>query len=227
MPRTASSEKPSAVTGLVVDPQQTLAVPRSFIEDILPAITSIEELQVSLASFRLFANAGGFDQPVAENQIMRDRALRAALRIAGSPRSPDARIGRGVDLAIARGTLVRLVSSQTRKRLTFYYLNSPENRASIRLMESGQLPAPRSLWPDDEAPAITIDRPNAFRLYEQNIGPLTPLIADQITRAIEDYPEEWIEDALAEAVAYNRRSWRYVTRILDTWKSQGRQDDLS
>src|SRR5690349_7187482 len=134
MSRTASSDKPSAVTGLVVEPQSTLSVPRSFVEDILPAITSIEELQVSLAAFRLFMDAGGYDQPIAENQILRDRALRSALRIAGSPRSPDARIGRGVDLAIARGTLVRLVSSQTRKRLTFYYLNSPENRASIRLM---------------------------------------------------------------------------------------------
>jgi len=227
MPRTVNNEKPSAVTGLVVDPAVAMPVPRSFLLDILPRITSVEELHVSLAAMRLFDDAGGYGQPIAENQIVRDRALRAALRVEGSPRSPDARIARGVDLAIARGTLVRLVSSQTRKRMTFYYLNTPENRASIRLMESGQLPAPRALWPDDEAPAITIDRPNAFRLYEQNIGPLTPLIADQITRAIEDYPEDWIEDALAEAVAYNRRSWRYVSRILDTWKTQGRQEASS
>lgn len=224
MPRSNVSDKPSAVTGLVLNPTETIAVPRSFMIDILPGISSTEELHVSLAVFRLLDEGEGFASPIAEKSIVRDRMLRAALRIEGSPRAPDARIERGLDLAIARGTLIRLVSSEARKQATFYYLNTPENRSSIRLMESGQLAAPRALWPDDSPPSITIDRPNAFRLYEQNIGPLTPLIADQISRAIEEFPEDWIEAALAEAVAYNRRSWRYVTRILEAWKTQGRQD---
>ena len=49
------------------------------------------------------------------------------------------------------------------------------------------------------------------------------LIADQIARAIEEYPDDWIEDAFEEAVAYNRRSWRYVSRILENWTTEGRQ----
>ncbi len=224
MPRTSSSDKPSAVTGLVLNPGETLPIPVSFLNDVAPSITSIEELQVSLAAFRLLDAAGGFQEPLAEKSILRDRTLRSALRVDGSPRAPDARIAKGVELAIARGLLVRLVSVESRKRATFYYLNTPENRSSIRLMETGQLAAPRVLWPDEHPPSITIDRPNAFRLYEQNIGPLTPLIADQISRAIEEYPDDWIEDALSEAVAYNRRSWRYVTRILENWQAFGRQD---
>jgi DnaD/phage-associated family protein len=92
-------------------------------------------------------------------------------------------------------------------------------------METGELAPPRALWPDESPPQILIDRPNAFRLYEQNIGPLTPLIADQISRAIEDYPDDWIEDALTEAVSYNRRSWRYVSRILENWQASGRSED--
>src|SRR5829696_5026541 len=31
-------------------------------------------------------------------------------------------------------------------------------------------------------------------------------------------------DAIAEAVAYNRRSWRYVYRILQNWATTGRGD---
>ena len=61
--------------------------------------------------------------------------------------------------------------------------------------------------------------PTVFRLYEQNMGPLTPLIADRLIKALETYPTEWIEEALGEAVAYNRRSWRYVARILENWVS--------
>lgn len=225
MTRSGASDRPSVVTGLVLNPGNTAPVPASFLADIVPAITSIEEMQVSLALFRLLHATGGFNEPLAEKSIVRDRLLRSALRVDGSPRAPDARIAKGLDLAIARGTLVRLVSSESRNRVTFYYLNTPENRTSIRLMETGELAPPRTLWPDETPPSIAIDRPNAFRLYEQNIGPLTPLIADQISRAIEDYPDDWIEDALSKAVAYNRRSWRYVTRILENWHAHGRQDD--
>lgn len=224
MPRPNTPDKPSAVTGLVLNPTEVLPVPVSFLTDVVPAITSIEEMQVCLSVVRLLDAAGGYNEPLAEKTIVRDRMLRAALRVEGSPRAPDARISKGLELALARGTLVRLVSSEARKRATFYYLNTPENRSSIRLMETGQLAAPRTLWPDENPPSITIDRPNAFRLYEQNIGTLTPLIADQISRAIEEYPDDWIEDALAEAVTYNRRSWRYVIRILENWQAHGRQD---
>lgn len=224
MPRSNTPDKPSAVTGLVLNPTDVIPIPASILTDVVPAITSIEELQVSLAVIRLLNGAGGFAEPLAEKTILRDRTLRTSLRVEGSPRAPDSRINKGLDLALARGMLVRLVSAEARKRATFYYLNTPENRSSIRLMETGQLPAPRTLWPDANPPSITIDRPNAFRLYEQNIGTLTPLIADQISRVIEEYPEDWIEDALEEAVTYNRRSWRYVTRILENWRSHGRQE---
>ena len=74
-------------------------------------------------------------------------------------------------------------------------------------------------------PQVRPERPNIFRRYEQNIGLLTPLIADQIVNAMERYPQDWIEDAIAEAVDYNRRSWRYIQRILDAWSTNGRGDD--
>ncbi len=42
--------------------------------------------------------------------------------------------------------------------------------------------------------------------------------------ALERYPSEWIEDAIGESVAYNRRSWKYIQRILEQWAVQGRGD---
>jgi DnaD/phage-associated family protein len=223
MHRSSASGPSSALTGIIIDAAKSTPVPSAFLTDVAPAITSMEELQVMLGIFRIIHESGDMADPIGEKTLMRDRLLRSALRVPGSPRSPDTRISKGLELSLARGTLVRLVSAQARKRATWYYLNTPENRATLRLMESGQLPAPRALWPDDVAPSITIDRPNAFRLYEQNIGPLTPLIADQIARAIEEYPDDWIEDAFEEAVAYNRRSWRYVSRILENWTVEGRR----
>jgi len=65
---------------------------------------------------------------------------------------------------------------------------------------------------------------NLFMLYTQEIGLLTPLIADAIEDWEKDVPEKYIRDAIAEAVKSNARSWRYIEAILKRWKSQGNQE---
>ncbi|HEU0164164.1 MAG TPA: DnaD domain protein [Thermomicrobiales bacterium] len=201
-----------------------MPIPQAFFDDVLPGITSLEELHVSLAIFRLTHLAGGYDEPIAERSLIRDRNLRNAMKVDGSPREPDRRIEHGLELAVARGTLLRLEVRSGRRPSIWYYVNTPFNRSSVAAMERGAVPAPATVWETDAQPEVRVERPNAFRLYEQNIGPLTPLIADQITRAIDEYPGDWIEDAIVESVSYNRRSWRYITRILESWATNGRGD---
>jgi hypothetical protein len=138
---------------MLLDLASTTSIPASFLDAIAPLIRSMEEMQVTLAVFRLMADAGGYQEPLAEKSILRDRSLRNALRVEGSPRAPDTRISKGLELALARGSLLRLVSTEGRKQAIFYYLNTTENRSSIRLMEAGQLSPPRVLWPDDNPPA--------------------------------------------------------------------------
>ena len=48
------------------------------------------------------------------------------------------------------------------------------------------------------------------------------MIADELREAEELYPEDWIEDAFREAVGQNKRSWRYIARILERWEHEGR-----
>jgi len=69
------------------------------------------------------------------------------------------------------------------------------------------------------------ETPNIFVLYEQNIGMLTPMIAEELREAEEQYPGEWIEDAIREAVNLNKRSWRYIVRILERWTTDGRDEN--
>ena len=71
-------------------------------------------------------------------------------------------------------------------------------------------------------PIFDLDRPNIYMLYEENIGPLTPLIADRLRAAEEKYKPNWIADAIEKAVVSNVRSWRYVEAILMSWKENGR-----
>jgi DNA replication protein len=68
-----------------------------------------------------------------------------------------------------------------------------------------------------------VERPNIFVLYEQNIGLLTPLIAEELKDAASQYPMEWIEAAFREAVTHNKRKWSYIRAILRRWETEGRQ----
>jgi DnaD/phage-associated family protein len=70
---------------------------------------------------------------------------------------------------------------------------------------------------------VQIERPNIFVLYEQNIGLLSPLIADELRDAADTYPAEWIETAFREAVLHNKRKWSYIRAILRRWETEGRQ----
>ena len=63
---------------------------------------------------------------------------------------------------------------------------------------------------------------NIFALYEQNIGMITPMIAEELKEAEKLYPRQWIEEAFKEAVTLNKRSWKYIARILERWASEGK-----
>ena len=66
------------------------------------------------------------------------------------------------------------------------------------------------------------DSPLIFKAYEANIGLLSPIIADKLNLLIADFPPEWIQEAITEAVSHNARNLAYITRILTNWKEKGR-----
>src|SRR5262249_17957701 len=77
---------------------------------------------------------------------------------------------------------------------------------------------------DGEAPTLSVDaeRPNIFTLYEQNIGVLTPMLAEELREAERRYPSEWTAEAFRLAVQQNKRKWAYVHAILKRWETEGR-----
>lgn len=60
-----------------------------------------------------------------------------------------------------------------------------------------------------------------FKLYEQNFGKISPLMAKNLVQAARDYPVEWVEAAMRECVGYNNLSWKYCEAILKRWQRDG------
>ena len=131
------------------------------------------------------------------------------------------RFASGLEKAVERGSLLRSqhdAESPPHLADTFYFLNSPRGRAAAEAFAKGNWRASAQI---KSAP---MERPNVFKLYEENIGPLTPLIADALKDAEEIYSEEWIADAIELAVKNNKRNWKYCEAILKRWKEEGRAE---
>lgn len=202
-----------------------VVVPAAFFTELLPEISDINELRVLLALIRLVSDESTLESPLPETRILQDRALLESVRVDGIT----SRIGRqtilhGLELLIARGVVLRVAAENSGRSDSWYFLHTPVTREFVEAIRRGAISPPRSMWTEDQPPSITADLPTPFLLYEQNIGPLTPMVADRITRAIQQYPAAWIEDAIEEAVAYNRRNWKYIEAILESWTAQGRSE---
>ena len=129
----------------------------------------------------------------------------------------------GIERALARGTFLKVAVEGADGQMELYFLNTEKGRAAVDGISRGE-------WrpsPDDEQPiTLLIERPNIFVLYEQNIGALTPMIAEELREAEKNYPPRWIEEAIKLAVTNNVRRWRYVQSILERWRVEGRKDAL-
>ncbi len=195
-----------------------IPVPREFLTETIAHIDDATELHVTLAVFRLAADSVSNPPAVSEDTVLRDPVL--ARTFHGDRRSSmlGQRIRRGLQYATARDSIVQVVLTVDDHEERWYIPASAEYRAALAnvLLEPGA-------WPEAGRVAlIATTAPSVFSLYEKNIGMLTPLLTDQIETAMELYPLDWIADAIREAVAYNKRNWRYVQRVLENWSVNGR-----
>ncbi len=207
-------------------------VPSPVFGPLLEQIDDLAELKCVLRVIWLLHQKKG-PRFVTLNEVLADRTLSAALSQDGAP-DPDA-VRRALGRAVRRGVLAtNVIPAKERHPVPrhgagtdaagqrLFALNGEQDRAALaRLAEDGA-PRPRSGEPMEWEAAT--ERPNIFAIYEDNVGMITPMIAEELERVEADYPAEWIEDAVREAVSLNRRSWRYIARILERWKHEGRDD---
>lgn len=64
-------------------------------------------------------------------------------------------------------------------------------------------------------------RGDAIRLYEENIGRVSPVIYEEIGVWLNRFGEEVVMEAMRRAIKYGGRTFRYVERILLGWLEAG------
>jgi DnaD/phage-associated family protein len=187
-------------------------IPNLFFTELIPAIDDLAELKTILHIFWLVAN--NKQQHVRLNDLRADRTLLQSLAIDG--RKPEEELTRALDAAVSRGALLKLSSDDD-----FYFVNNESGRRTYEQIEKEEQPRRSTIVELADAR----ERPNIFALYEQNIGPLTPMIVEELKDAEKEYPGDWIEQAIKLAVENSVHKWSYARKILERWRTDGRQVD--
>jgi DnaD/phage-associated family protein len=186
------------------DSESFTQLPDTFFQKLLPEIDNLAELKVTLFFLWQVQHMEG---PY--------RALRQADFEEKALGLPLDEVAAGLAGAVLRGSILQVEHEAD----IVYFLNSPRGRAAAEAFARGE-------WHDSGrvASVPVVERPNVFKLYEENIGPLTPMIAEMLKDAEETYSQEWVAEALEIAVKKNIRNWKYVEAILKRWKEKGKDE---
>ncbi len=193
-------------------------LPAMFLSALLPEIDDIRELKVTLYVISALYQKRGFPRFVTRDELLGNLSLRKSLRESGNE---DRTLTGILDAMVKRGTVIRV------KEYDVYLLNTEQDRETAEKIKNGEIPLPVVKKESSKAEIEKADSgesPDIFTLYEENIGMLTPIIADFLKEAEKLYPRGWIEDAVKEAVSLNKRNWRYIARILERWENEGKSD---
>ena len=199
-----------------------IPIPAAALSRWLADIDDIAELKVTLRALALLA-----DEPrrrsvppsIALEDLLDDPIL-AEAQLNGIENHALAALA----AAVGRGTLAAIRDAGSMRVL----LNDADCRryletAGVTKLTDNDLTGLAgmdTLEPTPQTPTTAEPRANIFALYEQHIGPYGHSIAEQLLAAEEEYPEDWIADAIAVAAERNARSWRYIDAMLRGWKQE-------
>jgi len=189
---------------------RSVSIPEPVFTELIPLIDDLAELKLTLHVLWRLGRQRGRVRYLRRADLASDQVL-----LSGLGDAPAEMLSAALERAVERGTLLRIETSTGGATEELYFANTPKGRAAVEAIARGE-------WPDELESA---GRPNVFTLYEQNIGMLTPLIADELREAEQTYPAKWVEEAFREAVLLNKRSWKYIRAILERWRTEGKRDE--
>ena len=188
-------------------------LPEIFFSQLLPEFETLQQLKLILYLFWH-----------AEHQEGRIRFFRLAGLL--SDESLVKMIGGEKSLNQALSDLIRLgavlEAKPSSSDQTYCFINGPQGRAAIQAIQNGEweeTPQDSTSW------HLTTNRPNIYQLYEDNIGAITPMMAEILKEDEETYPKPWIEEAIRIAITRNARNWKYIQAILKRWQKEGRGNE--
>ena len=196
-----------------------ISIPNLFFSELMPTIDDLSELKLTVYCFWALQRQEGDYRYIRRSEIEQDTIFMKGLDVDKSSRQ--ATLTTALERAVSRGTLLHVRLQMQGQADDIYFMNTPNGRNAVRAIEAGNW-APGDVHRPIQ---LIVERPNIYVLYENNIGTISPHIANQLRAAEDEYPESWIAEAIHLAVENNARSWRYIAAILERWHKEGKESD--
>lgn len=186
-----------------------------FITQVVPMIDDLAELKICLFCYFALLQKEGDYRYLTRADFANNTELIRGLEVIDE--NTDALLDAALEKASEHGFLLAADVELDKGSERLYFMNTAKGRTAIQQFVTGR-------WQigDERSIEILPERPNIFTLYEENIGALTPAIAERLKEAEDDYAYEWIEEAINIAIDRNVRNWKYIDAILKRWKEEGR-----
>jgi len=197
------------------------SIPNLFFSRLLPQISDVTELKTTLNVLAMLYRKRGYPRFVTYKELLGNASLMSSLK--GGAKPPDEVLRSALEMATQRGTVIHMVLDRDGVPEDIYFLNTESDRQIVAKIQDGEFKL-SGLKAGEQTYVPVEEQPDIFTLYEQNIGMLTPMIAEELREAETLYPEVWIRDAIKEAVSLNKRNIRYIVRILERWSAEGKKD---
>lgn len=194
-------------------------LPNIFFSSLLPQISDMAELKTTLHVMAVLYRKRGYPRFVTYRELLANASLMSSLK--GVTEMPDEVLRKALKMATERGTVIHIVLDREGASEDIYLLNTESNRQAVVKIQNSELKL-AGLNVTRQVPVQVDEQPNIYTLYEDNIGMLTPMIADELRDAEKSYPESWIRDAIKEAVNQGKRKWSVVSAILQRWSVEGK-----
>lgn len=191
------------------------SLPNQFFSELLPLIDDINELKLTIYLLWSAYTQGDYGVCFRVKDILLDEKFLSGLE--GTAETREKKLRQSLKNAAQRGSIIE-VGISGKDDETVYFINSPRGRQAAALYKEDK----GIIEEVKHKPTLDIIQPNIFALYEENIGPLTPIIADALRDAQASYSEDWINEAIQLAVRNNVRRWKYVESILVRWQEEGK-----
>lgn len=193
------------------------AIPNTFFSAVLPAMREPGDLLAFLWVARLVQDQQGDARFVTAGQVWALPAAASTFDVLAAGRES---LDRGLAACVEFGALLSLDLAGGGSEETIYFVNNPASRRAVARARGGDLELRPGAIAYEPQP---VRRPNIFHLYEEHVGTITPMVAERLLVAAEQFPEHLVESAFREAAVRNVRNWRYIERILQRW-SEGNHE---
>jgi len=168
-------------------------------------VKDLNTLKCILRALDILAKTDNQTTPIKQKRLLKDDLL---LQCIGEPN----KIMKALQHALQIGLLSQHVDldNEIEYRLIYSDVNDYNQNKKQKLDDHNL-----HVQPSSQSAGI-------FKLYEENIGLLTPLVAESLAEAENRYSSQWILEAFKLAITRNKRSWAYISRILERWFIEGK-----